>query len=205
MDASQLHAFNVYDAEQKNDIDNYTMVDVLHSDEYFTNFVAIITIIAGNESFINDMGIDYHIRKRGKPIYDGITFIGSDPKKGHSSGHFHWKKNTVNSDSYTEKWQSQSSNGFCQTYALMGYLNQTKGLKKGNYLDNAVNALRFLQTYSTLIASYWIDVCEVAPFYFAYCYLTADEIEEDIEILLQDERLLNHIIVDEIVYAPYSS
>lgn len=166
--------------------------------EYLNNFLAILTSVAGNPSMMESLSIPYFEKKRGKPDNEGVTFIGRD-----SAGHFHWKKDGIASDSYKMRWQVSGSNGFCQTFSIMGYLGKTDGLVPGDYYKNNLEALKFLLRNYKLIWSYWEDVSKQLEkhIYFPDHRITQKKLRDSIQALIDlPELTLQKIITEEIVY-----
>ena len=95
------------------------------------NFPSLLAAVFGDPRMIqsltgiksnknNQTGIYKKIVKKDLPNKNTIIF-----KKGsrtEDAGHFHFICNGQQSDSFTEGWQKNASNGFCQSFALLSYL-----------------------------------------------------------------------------------
>lgn len=166
--------------------------------EYYNNFFAMLTAVAGNSSFIKSLGIDYHEMSGRHPVNKGVTFSGKC-----DGGHFHWMNDHGTGDSYKMGWQVRGTNGLCQTFAIIGYLGLSEHFKPGSYLNNAIYALKFLQGHTEELSWYWNDVCsQTVSIYFPYCKLNQHEIAQDIQCLLENEAMLHYIITHETTYGP---
>ena len=170
--------------------------------KYYYNFLALLAIILGNNDFIlKEMGISLkYVKRKGKidESHNGITFVGRD-----SGGHFHFKsKDGRVTDSYKEGWQIPQTNGFCQTFAIMGFKGKTNELKNKKYLDNTIKVLKFIKTISRSIEKYWKNtvLLNYNTVAFDYPDLNSKEIKEDIDCLIQNEYFLQGWLTNETVF-----
>lgn len=182
-------------AYEKTEITNYSKLDG-DSNVYRNrfNFLGLLTIIAGTKEFMTEVANKYDkplefaqvprkasVPAKAKEIQNGIIFVGSE-----AGGHFHFVKDGVASESYTKNWQMKDSHGFCQTYALMGYLGKTENFIEGNFTHNAQQVISFLRDQSPFIAAQFKATCDknIEPIPFDEPKLNAREIEEDLSELL---------------------
>lgn len=78
------------------------------------------------------------LRRQNPNLSDGIYFDGS---------HWYSIKNNIKKDSYSLGYQVKGTAHFCQTFAVMIYLDLTSSLKPGEYANNIVVAINF-----------WLDI-----------------------------------------------
>ena len=87
-------------------------------------------------------------RKKNPNLPNGIYFDGS---------HWYSIKDGIKQDSYSLKYQVRGTAHFCQTFAMMIYLNNTSTLKPERYADNISVAI-----------NYWINIFEKYPHLLDY-------------------------------------
>ena len=134
---------------------SYSSAEYIRGRNMLTDF-ALISTIVGNPSFIRDAsGADYYESRRESAESENCIF-------SHKS-HFYWKKDGIVFDSYKMNWQRKGSANLCQTYALLGYKDETNNLRPGSdsYLSNAKVALHYWTNHAELILAYWDGVVEV--------------------------------------------
>ena len=181
----------------------------VESRQLAANFLAILTIIMGTESVAKRLFKIKTIRRNKiTKEFEGIVFVSPSDSP---TGHFHWKiaGSSKTKDSYREKWQVDQSNGFCQTFALMGLLFDTgkisdPGLKKSAYRENTKRVLEFIRDYCLKeVASLWKKTCKLHrnDIWYDEHDLTSNELKEDINKLLEDEtNLLEEWRTDQSTY-----
>ena len=104
-------------------------------------------------------------------------------------------------------WQKDKTNGFCQTYAMMGYL-KAKGIievefHRGDFVYNAI-ALSLLNCV-VVIAKIWSEVCKnhQKNIWWNQWKLNASELAEDINSILEHQEkyqadgLISYWLTDE--------
>jgi hypothetical protein len=101
-----------------------------------------------------------------------------------SSGHFHFINKFIRKcqDSYSLGWQNKGSNGFCQTFALMGALGMDtvfQGKTKEHCSQIACEFL--LDNNSKWFKKYWKKLC-INKKYYNIQNLSIDEIKKDIHM-----------------------
>lgn len=169
---------------------------------YYYNFLALLTIIIGTNEFIlkeTKIPLQY-VKRKGQIAEDhnGIIFVGSD-----SGGHFHFRRKGGDiEDSYKNGWQMKGTNGFCQTFAIMGYCGKTDNFKEGDYTHNAIVVLRFIKTKAKAIAKYWKNtvINNYDNIAFDYEKLNATEIKEDIDCVIKNEVFLRGWLSNETTF-----
>ena len=82
-------------------------------------------------------------RKKNPNLPNGIYFDGS---------HWYSIKDGIKQDSYSLQYQVKGTAHFCQTFAMMIYLNDTSSLKPEKYAENISVAI-----------SYWINIFKKYP------------------------------------------
>lgn len=176
----------------------------------FSQILDVMQTIAGSDEYIKSF--PSIIYKRDMPtaseklsaIADRAhNYVYFHPtRKGAYSGHFHFIDRTSNpaklTDSYHEGWQNNGSNGFCQTFAVMGALGLGSIFLNKSKMDCSILAFRFiLQNAKTWKkwSSQWKKTCRIYP---NIKNLNIQEIEEDLEFAL-DHRFFWKSILDEFV------
>lgn len=111
-----------------------------------SNLLAILTTSAGNENFIRHFDPDYDMyRTLNNNSPDGIYFRGRG-----NAGHFVCKANGQVINSYGNRQQIPGTNGFCQTFAIMNYVNNGN-IYTDNVQDATNQALDFLRRNANLL------------------------------------------------------
>ena len=103
-------------------------------------------------SFALDVSKDISKRKELKKkitnLSDGIYF---------NKGHWYSVKNNIKKDSYSLKYQIKGTAHFCQTFAMLIYLEETSLLKPYKYANNIAVAINF-----------WIKIFKTKPLILDY-------------------------------------
>ena len=115
-------------------------------DEICSNLLAILTTAAGNEDFIRHFDNNYYMDRRlNNNSPNGIYFRGRG-----NAGHFVCKANGQEINSYNNRQQAPGTNGFCQTFAIMNYVNNGN-IYTYNIQDATQAALDFLRRNANLL------------------------------------------------------
>jgi hypothetical protein len=170
------------------------------------NFLTLLTIIAGDYKFLNDIGIQIKYSRTKNNIYSnykGIIFVGRE-----NEGHFHFidnKKDGILCDSYNKTWQLDKTNGFCQTFAIMGFLGLTAELAPYKYMENIQICLNFLKTKRKYIQKHWKRIVNMYrdTLWFDDINLSSTEICKDIDRILlpENEMFIQRWMTNEYVYS----
>lgn len=118
-----------------------------HEYEQFGVLLDLITTAAGSPEVIAIL--TGKARTVGRPTSqspDGVYFVATRSSRDDPvpSGHFKSVRNGVIFDSYAQGFQRPGSNGFCQTFAMMNYLDQADECVAGSQVESGKAALRWL-------------------------------------------------------------
>jgi len=173
-----------------------------------SQIIDVMQTAGGIDEYIKSFNIEYHYKKPSttemeKYKKDGKRHVFFHPSSSRSnaiSGHFHFIDpiSREYTSSYEKRWQNSGSNGFCQTFAVMGAIGlgtQLTGLSKQ---DCSLRACRFLIENIDKWIVYWKQIC-IDHQYFNIKMLDKKEIVSDI-LLCTTKGMLWKLIQDEIIY-----
>lgn len=174
--------------------------DELGFNEDCSQIIDVIQQIAGSEHYIKSFKVEYNpginckdigkSKKKFEAAYDPnkshVIFKNSDRRAADiSSGHFLFYNKDIKQcqDSYSLGWQSKGSNGFCQTFALMGALGMSYQFNKLSKEKCSETACRFLITHvvkNRVFFKSWKKICKNKN-YSNIINMNPDEVTEDLE------------------------
>jgi len=202
--------------EEKKEFLKLTQRDECGFRQDCSQIIDILQEIGGNEEYIRSFGVEYHYGVRCKDMLKTMNnskshVIFTPSGRRHqlgdvSSGHFHFinKDDWRCKDSYTLKWQNDGSNGFCQTFALMGALGRDKDFVGKSKEECSMIACKFiLSNNKHWFKKYWKKLCKDKG-YVNLESLTELEINEDIEMCMlwknKKSTMFWNLVIDENVY-----
>jgi len=168
----------------------------------YANFLALLAIIAGSDDFMGNIHAPISYVKKKSDIGKtdtGVIFVGNN-------SHFHYRDPNSHkiTDSYEEEWQCKGTHGFCQTFAILGFLRKINKLKPNNFVENTLVVLKFLKTKTRFLKKYWKETVQKHQknIFFIDDELNATEISQDIDCVLADENreFISHWINNEFTY-----
>lgn len=181
-----------------------------------SQIIDILQEIGGTETYIKLFGVEYHYGVKCSQVLGSIDldknhviFTPSGRRielGGSSSGHFHFINKFIGKcqDSYSLGWQNNGSNGFCQTFALMGSLGMESVFKGKSKEECSIIACQFiLDNGKKWYKKYWKTLCK-AKNYKNIENLSLKEIDEDLKMCMiwikGRSSLFWNLVLDETVY-----
>lgn len=185
-----------------------------------SQIIDILQEIGGNQKYIESFGdIKYHYGVKCGDIISNLDLSKShvvftpSSRRGamdvdSASGHFHFVNKYIGKcqDSYSLKWQKDGSNGFCQTFALMGALGMAEVFKGKTKEECSVVACNFLlQNSDKWFKKYWKTLCKNKG-YMNIKDLSVQEIKDDLLTSMfwtskkGGSTMFWNLVLDEVVY-----
>jgi len=184
-----------------------------------SQIIDILQAIGGSENYIRSFDVEYHYGVRCQEIFKSkldltknhVIFTPSGRRfqlGAVSSGHFHFVNTFIGKcqDSYTLGWQNNGSNGFCQTFALMGALGMDAVFKGKSKEECSKVACRYiLSNDKKWYKKYWKKLC-IEKSYHNIKNLSLEEIKKDMEMCMiwtskqGGSTMFWNLVLDELVY-----
>ena len=172
-----------------------------------SQIIDILQRIAGSEEYIKSFGVEYRTGKCSEVArtieqnkdYVIFSASGRGGVGDVASGHFHFINRADGQcrDSYKLGWQTSGSNGFCQTFALMGALGLSDVFTGRNKKDCSIIACRYILSNNSRWKRKWAKLCKES-YYPNIEKLTVQEIETDINTAI-DEGIFWPLVQNEMV------
>jgi hypothetical protein len=205
------------------------LTDTERTEETFVHdcsqIIDILQQIGGTQDYIESFGVNYDTASSCQEILKGPTyvpgslyviFIASSRRAGGNimGGHFHFiNASGTCGDSYKLGWQKTGSNGFCQTFALMGALGKAEAepgipfgptLSKEEHSRAACNFI--ISNNRKWYNKYWKKLC-IEKGYSNIKDLSINEIIEDLNAAMRwttsprgGSTIFWKLVLDEVVY-----
>jgi hypothetical protein len=160
-----------------------------------SQIIDILQEICGSENYIRSFKVEYHYGYKCQTIINGLdltknhvifTPSGRRAQLGAvSSGHFHFVNKFIGNcqDSYSLGWQTAGSNGFCQTFALMGSLGMGGVFKGKTKEECSIVACQYILDNGANWYKNWNKLCTQKG-YENIMKLSLDEIKTDLHMCM---------------------